>query len=355
MCDNNALGRLSNLVHLDPRNLYPSNLEGLTSKEREEAEIAQLIQQLPNLADATRTMGREGAGSLGVFGDNSPQSMDPTKHSEYQESNPTVTDFAQYTKERQTRKIENSLQLRRELEKARKELAYLRKRKQEKELIIHQNLEKERLHHLSSITIEDRIRELESGEKKNLSGLVRSSPGLPQAGVLMDHKYPPYIDEEGDRLISELIKQRERTFRPSADSIEYIRENYPEQYIIMNGIYRNRFNKQQTQEQTQPRAKIGGLRMKKIRKRSIQKARMISKKKYQVLLTKKRSKKKLSKKEKKELDNSLFINYCKCIKKLKYDKKVKKGLEYPICTKSIYSNRKMKTPKGIQKKCKTYQ
>jgi len=350
MCDNNALGRLANLVHLNP-----PHLEGLTSKEREEAVIAQqLLQQLPNLADAASTMGREGAANLGVFDANSPQSMDSTKHSEYQESNPTVKDFAQYTKERQTR--EHSLKLRRELENALKELEYLRKLEQEKELIIHQNLEKERLHHLSSITIEDRIRELESGEKKILSGLVRTSSDPRQAGVLWwprgHHKVPPYTDEEGDRLISKLLNY-------AGYSIENIRENYPEQYIIMNGIYRNRFNKQQTQEQTQtqtqPRAKIGGLRKKKTRKRSIQKARMISKKKYQELLTKKRPKKKLPKKEKKELDNSLFINYCKCIKKLKYDQKIKKGLEYPICTKSIYLNRKMKAPKGIQKKCKTYQ
>ena len=270
----------------------------------------------------------------------------------------TLRDFAQYTKERQTRKREHSLKLRRELENAQKELAYLRKLKQEKELMVYQNLEKERLHHLSSITIEDRIREQESGEKKNLSGLARVSPGSRQAGVLIVHKDPPYIDEEGDRLIYKLLNDAGYSIDvimekniPLSQVIEDIRENYPEQYFIMNDTYRNRFNEPQAQAQ----AKLGGSQKKKIRKRSIQKAKMISKKKYQGLLTKKRSKKKLSKKEKKELDNSLFINYCKCIKKLKYDKKVKKGLEYPICTKSIYLNRKMKTPKGIQKKCKTYQ
>lgn len=90
------------------------------------------------------------------------------------------------------------------------------------------------------------------------------------------------------------------------------------------------------------------------RKRSIKKARMISRKKYERLVKKKRSRKRLTKKEKKQLENALFVNYCKCIKRLKYDKKIKPGLEYPICTKSIYRGRRFKTPKGIQKKCKKY-
>ena len=81
---------------------------------------------------------------------------------------------------------------------------------------------------------------------------------------------------------------------------------------------------------------------------------MIKKERYRKLLTKKKRKKSLTKNEKKELDRALFVNYCKCIKKLKYDKKLEKGLEYPICTKSIYLNRGMKTPKGVQKKCKRY-
>ena len=58
--------------------------------------------------------------------------------------------------------------------------------------------------------------------------------------------------------------------------------------------------------------------------------------------------------EEKDLDRALFVNYCKCTKKLKKDEKLKKGDEYPICTYSIYLNRKMKTPKGVQKKCKRY-
>ena len=51
------------------------------------------------------------------------------------------------------------------------------------------------------------------------------------------------------------------------------------------------------------------------RKRSIKKARMISRKKYETLVKKKRSRKRLTKKEKKQLENALFVNYCKCIKK----------------------------------------
>ena len=88
----------------------------------------------------------------------------------------------------------------------------------------------------------------------------------------------------------------------------------------------------------------------KTRKWSIKKARMISKKKYKKLLTKKR----LSLNEKKQLNRALFVNYCKCIKKLKYNKKNKKGNEYPICNNSIYKNRGYSVPPKIKIKCRDY-
>lgn len=90
------------------------------------------------------------------------------------------------------------------------------------------------------------------------------------------------------------------------------------------------------------------------KKKSIQKARMVSKKKYSQLLKKKKTKKRLTKKEKKNLDRALFVNYCKCIKKIKYDKNYEKGIEYPICVSSIYKKRGFKVPKDISKKCKQY-
>lgn len=90
------------------------------------------------------------------------------------------------------------------------------------------------------------------------------------------------------------------------------------------------------------------------KKKSIKKARMVSKKKYSQLLRKKKSKKRLTKKEKKNLDRALFVNYCKCIKKIKYDKKYETGIEYPICVSSVYKKRGIKVPKDIYKKCKQY-
>ena len=86
-----------------------------------------------------------------------------------------------------------------------------------------------------------------------------------------------------------------------------------------------------------------------MKRRSIKKARTIGKKKYSKLLRKKRTKKKMTKKEKRQLDHALFINYCKCIKSLKYSKKYEEGIEYPICTSSIYKKRGFKPPKTIQK------
>lgn len=95
-------------------------------------------------------------------------------------------------------------------------------------------------------------------------------------------------------------------------------------------------------------------RTKRIKKKSIKNARMVSKKNYSKLVNKKKTRKRLTKKDKKKLDRALFVNYCKCIKKIKYDKNYDKGIEYPICMSSIYTKRGFKPPNNITKKCKQY-
>jgi excinuclease UvrABC helicase subunit UvrB len=93
---------------------------------------------------------------------------------------------------------------------------------------------------------------------------------------------------------------------------------------------------------------------KKTKKRSIKNARTATKKRYSQLLKKKVSKKRMTKREKSDLDKALFVNYCKCIKKLKYSKEYENGLEYPICLSSVYKKRGLKPPKDIKEKCKQY-
>jgi hypothetical protein len=90
------------------------------------------------------------------------------------------------------------------------------------------------------------------------------------------------------------------------------------------------------------------------KKKSLTKSKILSKKKYEEYLTKRKKKKKLTKKQNKDLDHTLFIKYCKCIKNLKYDKKVEPGSEYPICTSSIYNKRGFTPPINIKMKCKMY-
>ena len=90
------------------------------------------------------------------------------------------------------------------------------------------------------------------------------------------------------------------------------------------------------------------------RKITLKNAKILSKKDYNILIKKRKSKKKLTKKENKRLDHTLFIKYCKCVKHLKYSKKKKDYLEYPICTSSVYINRGFKSPKGIRNRCKGY-
>ena len=90
------------------------------------------------------------------------------------------------------------------------------------------------------------------------------------------------------------------------------------------------------------------------KEKSLRNARILTKKQYKGLIEKRTKKKRLTKKEKKQLDHTLFIKYCRCIKKLKYDPQTEKGLEYPICTSSVYTKRGFKTPKNVKKKCKQY-
>ena len=86
-------------------------------------------------------------------------------------------------------------------------------------------------------------------------------------------------------------------------------------------------------------------------KRSLRKPRVLSEKKYKDYIQKRKSKKKLTHKQNKQLDHTLMIKYCKCIKKIKYDKKIEKNLEYPFCTSSVYKNRKFKIPNNAAKRC----
>jgi len=84
------------------------------------------------------------------------------------------------------------------------------------------------------------------------------------------------------------------------------------------------------------------------------KKRMISKTKYKELIQKRQHHKKLTPSQRKKLDHALFINYCSCVKSLKYDPKVKDYLEYPVCMSSIYKKRGFEVPKGVTARCSKY-
>ena len=84
------------------------------------------------------------------------------------------------------------------------------------------------------------------------------------------------------------------------------------------------------------------------------KKRMISKKQYKELIKKRQHHKKLTPSQRKKLDHALFVNYCSCVKSLKYDKKVKDYLEYPVCMSSIYKKRGFEVPKGVTARCSKY-
>ena len=75
---------------------------------------------------------------------------------------------------------------------------------------------------------------------------------------------------------------------------------------------------------------------------------------YQDLIERRKSKTRLTPRQKKQLDNELFVNYCKCIKRLKYDTKTPANLEYPVCASSVYTKRGFPFPPGTLARCKHY-
>jgi len=89
--------------------------------------------------------------------------------------------------------------------------------------------------------------------------------------------------------------------------------------------------------------------MQKSKKKKRKMTLKISDKKYKQLISKRKSKRKMSSKEKKQLDNALYVKYCKCLKDFEFRKKDKRG--YPICMNSIYKNRGFKPPTNASFNC----
>ena len=88
------------------------------------------------------------------------------------------------------------------------------------------------------------------------------------------------------------------------------------------------------------------------KKRKKDRKRKLTPQKYKELIHRRQTKTPMTKMQKKQLDNELFVNYCKCLKKLKYEKKGAKGYEYPYCATSIYRNRGFEVPKGVTQRCR---
>jgi len=76
----------------------------------------------------------------------------------------------------------------------------------------------------------------------------------------------------------------------------------------------------------------------------------ISKNKYKKLVEKRSRKKKMTLKQRKQLDDALYVKYCKCLKKFEVEGNESKG--YPICMNSIYIQRGFEPPNNASRNCK---
>ncbi len=79
----------------------------------------------------------------------------------------------------------------------------------------------------------------------------------------------------------------------------------------------------------------------------------MSKAKYQSLISQKQ-KGSLTTSQESRLRRELFVNYCKCLKTIRYNPAIKPGIEYPLCNSTIYTKRGFTVPRGIAKRCKRY-
>jgi hypothetical protein len=75
----------------------------------------------------------------------------------------------------------------------------------------------------------------------------------------------------------------------------------------------------------------------------------ISEKRYKTLVNKKRSRKKMSLKDNKQIEDALYVKYCRCLKKFQSPREIR---GYPICMNSVYKKRGFKSPKNAARKCK---
>jgi hypothetical protein len=75
---------------------------------------------------------------------------------------------------------------------------------------------------------------------------------------------------------------------------------------------------------------------------------------YRSLIQRRQAKTRMTKRQRTQLDRELFVNYCKCLKRLKYDPEKTANLEYPVCASSIYTKRGFPFPPGTRKRCKDY-
>ena len=75
----------------------------------------------------------------------------------------------------------------------------------------------------------------------------------------------------------------------------------------------------------------------------------ISENKYKQLISMKKRKQPMSKKDKKILDDSLYIKYCKCLKQFKFSENRAAG--YPICMNAVYKKRNITPPKNASTRC----
>jgi hypothetical protein len=91
--------------------------------------------------------------------------------------------------------------------------------------------------------------------------------------------------------------------------------------------------------------------LKKVPKRTQKRKKMklsITETTYKELL---RKKQRLTKKEAKQLSDSMYVKYCKCLQSFEYSNE-KKG--YPICMNSVYKRRNIQPPKNASKRCNIF-
>ena len=223
-------------------------------------------------------------------------------------------------------------------------------------------------------TLNDRLEVLKAENKRLIEDGDKKNKEKQKAKSIIDAKKRPFIIKQRRNMIKKLITNIRKENKPNGDkmpdkkifqeinkntealeghdhpNLKEIKEIILEMKSAAAGSKKKSKRRKKTKRK---KRKYNGGGNRKLTKRRTNKKTSIkmnmSEKTYKKLLDMKKNKKNLSKSQQRNLDKSLNIKYCSCVKSLKYSQK--NPAAYGICANSVYKNRGFEMPPRVARNC----